>query len=140
MLLEEIHGSIFTNNTDSLAHCVAEDMNMGRGIAVIFKEKFGNVDKLLKQSPKTGSMVYLKTNKRYIYYLVTKKRSYGKPTLRTLEESLQSLKKHALSVEIKCIAMPKIGCGLDQLDWSDVKNLINRVFEDTEINIKIYVI
>ena len=35
--------------TASLAHCVSEDMAMGKGIAKAFKEKFGGVNELKKQ-------------------------------------------------------------------------------------------
>ena len=33
------------------------------------------------------------------------------------------------------IAMPKIGCGLDQLNWQDVEGIIREVFADTDIEI-----
>ena len=32
-----------------MAHCVSEDMHMGKGIAVLFKKKFGGVEELRKQ-------------------------------------------------------------------------------------------
>lgn len=33
---------------------------------------------------------------------------------------------------VKKIAMPKIGCGLDRLQWPDVEARIRSVFDDTE--------
>ena len=35
--------------TDSLVHCVSEDLRMGKGIAVTFKKKFGGVEELEAQ-------------------------------------------------------------------------------------------
>lgn len=35
------------------------------------------------------------------------------------------------------IAMPKIGCGLDKLEWSKVKAIIEEVFAGTDIEILI---
>ena len=40
--------------------------------------------------------------------------------------------------EITKLAMPKIGCGIDGLDWEKVSKLIKIVFEDLDIDIKIY--
>jgi hypothetical protein len=34
--------------------------------------------------------------------------------------------------------MPKIGCGLDGLDWDIVSTLIKGVFSDTDVNIQVY--
>jgi len=34
--------------------------------------------------------------------------------------------------------MPRIGCGLDRLDWKDVKPKIEEVFSGLDINIAIY--
>lgn len=37
------------------------------------------------------------------------------------------------------IAKPKIGCGLDKLEWSKVKAIIEEVFADTDIEILVCV-
>ena len=36
--------------------------------------------------------------------------------------------------------MPKIGCGLDRLDWELVKQIIEKIFKETDIEIKIFYI
>ena len=43
----------------SMCHCVSVDLNMGAGIAVIFKEKYGCVDGLKEQGAKIGEMATL---------------------------------------------------------------------------------
>ena len=74
LTLREIVGDLFAAPSNhSLAHCVSEDLHMSQGIAKQFKNQFGNIEELLLQSPKVGSVVYLKSGERYIYYLVTKK-------------------------------------------------------------------
>ncbi len=35
----------------------------------------------------------------------------------------------------KYLAMPKIGCGLDKLQWSKVREIICDVFKDVDIEI-----
>ncbi|KAJ8980121.1 hypothetical protein NQ317_005538 [Molorchus minor] len=66
----------------ALAHCVAQDLQMSRGIAAAFKEKFGNVDELRRQRPEVGDVLQLggdETSRR-VFYLVTKHLSRDKPT------------------------------------------------------------
>ena len=43
-------GDLFScDPTSSLGHCVSADLHMGKGIAVLFKKKFGNIPELKKQ-------------------------------------------------------------------------------------------
>ena len=73
-ILREVVGDLFAAPPNhSLAHCVSEDLHMSRGIAKKFKTRFGNIEELISQSPKVGSVIFLKLGERYIYYLVTKK-------------------------------------------------------------------
>lgn len=37
------------------------------------------------------------------------------------------------------LAMPRIGCGLDKLEWSKVKAIIEEVFADTDVEILVCV-
>ena len=51
LCFEEQLGDLFqVPNNVSLAHCVSTDMEMGKGIAVEFKDRFGRVDELLNRS------------------------------------------------------------------------------------------
>uniref|UniRef100_A0A3P9N6H2 Uncharacterized protein n=1 Tax=Poecilia reticulata TaxID=8081 RepID=A0A3P9N6H2_POERE len=44
-------GDLFTaSNHESLAHCVSRDLRMGKGIVVLFKNKFGRTSELKGQS------------------------------------------------------------------------------------------
>lgn len=139
--LKEVKGDLFDcSETDSLAHCVSEDLRMGKGIAVLFKKMFGGVGELASQGKKTGEVAVLKKGKRFIYYLITKKKATGKPTYDTLRASLKELKKHCVDNKVKALAMPKIGCGLDRLDWDEVSTMISEIFADTNISITVYVL
>ncbi|XP_051890885.1 ADP-ribose glycohydrolase OARD1-like isoform X2 [Pristis pectinata] len=123
---------------ESLAHCISEDCRMGAGIAVAFKERFGCVKQLLDQKKKTGEVAVLKKNQGYIYYLITKKRAFHKPTYESLQRSLEAMKKHCISNEVMRISMPRIGCGLDKLSWNEVAVRIQEVFKNTNIVITVY--
>ncbi|XP_034650279.1 ADP-ribose glycohydrolase OARD1-like [Drosophila subobscura] len=81
----------------SLAHCVGADLAMGAGKAVKFKEVYGKVDELRAQKAASGDVAVLKDNDRYIYYLVTKPQSWGKPTYESLQSSLEQIARTSLS-------------------------------------------
>ena len=111
---------------------------MGKGIAIQFSERFGRVDEIKRQVVKVGGVAILKVKERYVYNLVTKEKYYEKPTMRALRLSLQEMRKHMEENSVTSIAMPKIACGLDLLDWRQVKILIEEVFEGSSIAIVVY--
>ncbi|XP_001370260.1 ADP-ribose glycohydrolase OARD1 isoform X1 [Monodelphis domestica] len=134
-----VKGDLFAcPQTDSLAHCISEDCRMGAGIAVLFKKKFGGVQELLNQQKKSGEVAVLKRDERYIYYLITKKRASHKPTYENLQKSLEAMKTHCLKNGVTDLSMPRIGCGLDRLQWEKVSAMIEEVFEGTDIRITVY--
>ncbi|XP_031461646.1 ADP-ribose glycohydrolase OARD1 isoform X1 [Phasianus colchicus] len=134
-----VKGDLFScPPTDALAHCISEDCRMGAGIAVLFKKKFGGVQELLDQQKKTGEVAVLQRDDRYIYYLITKKKVSHKPTYEDMRKSLEAMKTHCLNNGVTDISMPKIGCGLDRLDWDKVSAILGEVFEDTDIKITVY--
>ncbi len=138
--ITEIKGDLFTcDKASSMAHCVAKDLGMGKGIAVLFKKKFGGLIELKAQNPEIGSVAVLERNDRFIYYLITKSRSRDYPTIENLKKSLEKMRDHAMTNDIKMISMPRIGSGLDKLDWNDVSKEITNVFKETCIKINIYI-
>ena len=75
---------------------------------------------------------------RHIFYLVTKERYFHKPTMSSLESSLRTMRDLCLENNVHHLAMPRIGCGLDKLNWERVSQLIQNIFEDDEMEITIY--
>ena len=93
--LTEVEGDLFSAPKEySLAHCVAADLGMGAGIAVKFKQTYGQLDTLHAQNVQTGGVAVLKDNERFIYYLVTKPQSWDKPTYESLRSSLNAMREH----------------------------------------------
>ena len=48
------------------------------------------------------------------------------------------MKSHARLYGISTIAIPKIGCGLDQMNWQEVVKLLKDLFADSNIGIGVY--
>ena len=43
-----------------------------------------------------------------------------------------------LANNVKKVALPKIGCGMNRLSWPDVKMMMEEVFWDTNIKITVF--
>lgn len=137
-----VKGDLFqAGDSTALAHCVGEDLLMTNGIAARFKEKFGHQEELLRQQKRIGEVAVLQEDNRApIFYLITKKRTRkDKPSLQSLYRSLTKMKQLCLSEGITEVAMPKIGCGMDRLKWSEVRRVIHSIFNNTKVNITVYV-
>ena len=106
---------------------------MGAGIATPMKKKFklGGLENLPEADRKHPTCIY----HNGVYNLITKKKYSDKPDYQTIRVSLVVMRNHALKNNIEKIAMPKIGCGLDQLSWGMVRAIIQELFEDTDIEI-----
>jgi len=74
----------------------------------------------------------------YIYNLLTKERYNGKPTYETLASSLRAMLIHAAANKVTTIAMPRIGCGLDGLQWSRVKEIMDDIFAESAVQITVF--
>ena len=140
--LTEQTGDLFScDESASLAHCVSECLAMGKGIAILFKKKFGRVADLKAQHGVIGKGALLprpNEENAFVYYLITKARYFNKPTLGSVQQSCEWMRNHAVAHNVRCIALPRIGCGLDGLRWPDVKTVLVSVFEQTNIHIEVY--
>ena len=78
------------------------------------------------------------TSNRYIYNLVTKTKLSEKPDLPTLSFTPEEMNSHARLYGIFTIAIFKIECGLDQMNWQEVVKLLRDIFAYSNIRIVVY--
>lgn len=148
MKIIEIKKDLFKEKiekNDVLVHCISADFKMGAGIAKKFKKRFSifenQKEKIINEYSKNKNGVFiLKNNIFFIANLVTKEKYWQKPTYESLEFSLLNMKKILKNnnVKINRLLMPKIGCGLDKLNWSQVKSLLYKIFQDSNFNIYVF--
>ena len=140
MQIKEFTRDLFTTSTDNyLVHCISSDFVMGAGIAIQFRAQ--GVKKYLKTNYTSewnnkGYALYAPVgNYKGVYNLITKQYYYQKPTYQTIRDALSDMK-----IQIPNdarISMPHIGCGLDRLQWEEVKKIIIDTFRDTDCIISI---
>lgn len=145
MIIKEEKRDLFTVEDDYyLVQCISADFAMAAGIAVEFNEKYNIKTLITQRYGKTFETypyecVILVNNK--VFNLITKKNYYQKPTYEQLKDCLKEMKKILVSekytdtIDKNKVAMPRIGCGLDGLDWDKVKEMIIDVFKDTNLEI-----
>ncbi|XP_044746394.1 protein DDB_G0276689-like isoform X2 [Coccinella septempunctata] len=122
----------------ALAHCVSKDFHMNKGIALTFKQKYEGINELKSQNKSTGEVAFINRDNRNIYYLITKEFYYEKPKYETVFKALIDLRKLCENNNEKYLALPRIACGLDQLEWSIIFKMIQFIFMHSNVNIMIY--
>lgn len=120
------------------AHCISSDCEMGAGIAVQFQKEF-KLKQCLLEYPEEARKYPNCIMENNVFNLITKSRYWHKPTYESLEASLVAMRDIILENELEGIrvAMPKIGCGLDRLQWVKVKEIIEKVFDEVNIEIEV---
>jgi O-acetyl-ADP-ribose deacetylase (regulator of RNase III) len=148
MTIREEQRDLFTVPTDYiLVHCISADLVMGAGIAKEFTRR-GVKAQLQRdyQDIEVGDcLVSDTTGWRAEFNLVTKEKYWQKPTYDSLKTALVNARINAKILALMNddkpvkLAMPKIGCGLDHLQWVKVKEIIEEVFANTDVEILVCV-
>ena len=124
-----------------LAHCISGDYALGAGIAKDFDNIYDMRFKLHKKYPIHDGKKFANVGRALlvdnVFNLVTKPLYFHKPRYNDLENALIDMQAECEMQHIKKLAMPRIGCGLDRLSWERVKELIEKVFADADIDIVI---
>lgn len=142
MIINEVRGDLFmVPQGYYLAHCISGDYALAAGIAKEFDEVYNMRFKLHKNYPIPENENYANVGRALlidnVFNLVTKGRCFHKPTYDTLCNTLVDMLEQCMDLSIIKLAMPLIGCGLDKLDWEYVKDIIEDVFDETDIEILI---
>lgn len=122
-----------------LAHCINGNYTLGAGIAREFADRMNMQNRLKWTYPIAEGEQVKYIGKALlvgnVFNLVTKAFHFNKPTYESLRFALEDMRDQCKKLDIHYLAMPKIGCGLDRLDWDRVSKMIQEVFSDLDIEI-----
>ena len=79
----------------------------------------------------------MKNPQRFVYHMITQTCYFHKPTCKPLRASLLALEGHAETNDVTRISMTRVGCGLDQLHWQKVKDMIQDVFHGSRVQVTV---
>jgi O-acetyl-ADP-ribose deacetylase (regulator of RNase III) len=141
----EVVGNLFDADVDALAHGVNCQGSMGGGIAAEFarrypkmKDRYAELCEARLLNP--GSYYLRRSDKPAIYNLATQQLPGPDAQLEWIEIAVKAMLKDAESVGMKSIAMPRIGCGIGGLQWSEVGPAIQKLATQSSIDLTVYVL
>ena len=129
------------HHADAFGHCIGKDAALSAGVAVQFEQQFRHAPQLRTLNIPVGGCAVLRSpiDGRFVYHLVTKPSSYGKPLLPDFVSSVRSMRFHAERHGIRRIVVPRIGCGLDHLCWhTQVKPALLDIFGSSPVTLEIF--
>jgi len=134
-------GNLLESRVDAVVNTVNTVGIMGKGIALMFKERFPENFKAYEAACKAGEVEVGKMfvtpgveldGPRWIINFPTKK-DWRHPTkLEWVRSGLAALKDVIREKHIKSVALPPLGCGNGGLDWEVVRPIIEDALQDLE--------
>lgn len=143
MIINEEKGNLFDLPSEYvLVHCISHDCALGAGIAAEFEKRLGMKSLLkefiqVKKEQYFPHVIWTNTAGRLVLNMMTKEKYWYKPTHESFELALDDLVEVCKNLNVHKLGMPRIGCGLDRLQWSWVKNKIEEKFVDMDIEIQV---
>lgn len=141
-------GNLLEAPVEALVNAVNTVGVMGKGIALMFKERFPenfaayqvacNAGKV-----EVGKMFVTEVEEldglRWIINFPTKKHWRNPTKLEWIETGLESLREEIRSLGIRSLALPPLGCGNGGLEWPLVRPLIETALADLdEVEVVVY--
>ena len=147
-MISYTQGNLLTARTDALVNTVNTVGVMGKGIALMFKERFGHNFELYaaackRKEVKVGQMFVTETGEldgpRWIINFPTKEHWKGKSRLDWVVSGLEDLKRVMCERQIHSVAIPPLGAGNGGLDWATVKARIDAALgELNDVEVIVY--
>lgn len=141
-------GNLFDAPVDALVNTVNTVGVMGKGIALMFKERFPNNMKAYALACKQHEVVTGKvfvtetaelTGPRWVVNFPTKEHWRAPSQMRWIESGLQDLRRFIVEQQISSIAIPPLGSGNGGLNWDEVKPQIEAALADLpDVQILVY--
>ncbi len=138
-------GNLLDAPVEALVNTVNTVGVMGKGIALMFKERFSDNMKAYalackQQQVRTGKMFITETSElmgpRWIVNFPTKQHWRADSRMEWIEDGLQDLRRFLIEEKVQSIAIPPLGAGNGGLNWPDVRARIESALgdlQDTEI-------
>ena len=126
---------------NSIGLCISADAQMSKGFAEFLSHRISGLRSTCRKARLFIGQVYSfwdSIRRRYIYNLVTKEKFYDKPNLLTLSKALEAKKTHASTNGVSIVAIPKLGCKLDQMNWQEVVKLLRDIFAYADVQFVVY--
>jgi O-acetyl-ADP-ribose deacetylase (regulator of RNase III) len=140
-------GNLLAARAEALVNTVNTVGVMGKGIALMFKERFDENFRRYAAACKakevqTGKMfvtpVHELDGPRWIVNFPTKQHWRAPSRMEWVVEGLQDLRRFLVAQNVKSIAIPPLGAGNGGLEWAEVREQIERALGDLDVDILVF--
>ncbi|WP_127956667.1 macro domain-containing protein [Serratia microhaemolytica] len=140
-------GNLLEARVEALVNTVNTVGVMGKGIALMFKERFTENFRRYAAACKakevqTGKMFVTPVDEldgpRWIVNFPTKQHWRAPSQMEWIVEGLQDLRRFLIEQQVQSIAIPPLGAGNGGLEWAEVRKLIEQVLGDLNLNILVF--
>lgn len=125
-----------------LVHCISGDYTANDNMSHMFDTNYNMTHKLHRNYAIPEGMKSANVGRALlvddVFNLIIKSRYFHNPTYDFLYDSLVDMREQCEEFEIKKIAMSVWGGGIERLEWEHVKDVIEDVFSETDIELRIY--
>lgn len=135
-MIRYTQGNLLEAPAEALINTVNEVGVMGKGIALMFREAFRENTRAYEaackaKAVKVGTMLVVRekdllTGTRWIINFPTKRHWRNPSKMEWIREGLKDLSRVLRENHIRSVAVPPLGCGNGGLQWSEVKQEIER--------------
>ena len=140
-------GNLLETRAEALVNTVNTVGVMGKGIALMFKERFDDNFRRYAAACKaaqvqTGRMFVTEVNEldgpRWIINFPTKQHWRAPSRMEWVVEGLQDLRRFLIEQHVQSVAIPPLGAGNGGLEWSDVRAQIEAALGDLDLDILVF--
>lgn len=143
-MITYVKGDLFSSPAQILVNTVNTVGVMGKGIALEFKQRYPDMFCMYKdlcdeERLKIGSLFLWKKSEKWVLLFPTKKHWKQPSELEYIEQGLIKFANNWDSLGADSIAFPRLGCGNGNLDWEEVRPLMEKYLKSIPMQIYIYV-
>lgn len=147
-MIHYTQGNLLDAPVQALVNTVNTVGVMGKGIALMFKERFPKnmlayTQACKRQEVKTGQMFVTETNElmgaRWIVNFPTKQHWRSPSQMEWVIEGLHDLRRFIIENKVKSLAIPPLGAGNGGLEWGIVRTHLEKILADLDsVDIWVY--
>lgn len=149
-MIHEVNGDILLSSAKVIVQGVAPNDDFMHGLALQLRERLPAMYKDFRhychtKHPKSGSLwSWMSADGRIIANLFTQDAAYehgskpGHAKISHVNHALHALRNFAQKENIPSLALPRLACGTNGLDWDEVWPLIKNQLGELDIPVYIY--
>ncbi len=142
-MIEYIEGDIFDSPAQVIVNTVNTVGVMGKGLALSFKQRYPEMFERYKMACEkhllsVGKLMLFYETDHWLLLFPTKENWRYPSKMEFIEKGLMKFVQTYSEKSITSIAFPRLGCGNGELDWNDVKPLMEKYLKKLPIDVYIY--